>query len=225
MFDLTQALIKARPPKWWALENPPGRLYKNRGGGMRQAELGKPTLKFDPWRYGAYAPEDPTSRRTKKTYVWGDFIVPPFCPHPLGKADYPEHLEPRRRDPIRRMGSRKKRERSRTPPGFARAFFLANPLSGAAMKTIKGSELPLPVAVLDVGPDYRVILLNYDRSGPIWATPNTVGTHLGPWIPQYVCLKEVSPETYGEDLFIPVPTNDDDWALYELMRDPGGLYE
>lgn len=88
-------------PVWWALENPKGRLTRY---------LGKPDYQFDPCDFGhAY---------TKRTYLWGRFIEP-------------------KRNPVKATGSiidipgckgaTGKRERAKTPEGFARAFFEANP--------------------------------------------------------------------------------------------------
>lgn len=67
--------------------------------------LGTPRYVFEPHEHG-----DPW---TKRTAVWGDFEIPrrgPFV-QPTGSA----------------MDRRDPRERARTPPGFARAFFDANP--------------------------------------------------------------------------------------------------
>ncbi|KKL06601.1 hypothetical protein LCGC14_2594400 [marine sediment metagenome] len=88
-------------PKWWALENPIGRLSRY---------LGPPVMKFQPWEYG-----DPW---TKRTCLWGHFITPtksPVFPIEGGK--------------IHRMPPSPERSRLRsiTPPGFAKAFFEANP--------------------------------------------------------------------------------------------------
>ncbi len=121
-------ILKARS-KWWGLENPPGR-------GQLKSILGEPQLSFQPWQYG-----DPW---TKRTYIWGKFMplrkrpVPPTwsmgdsgmsrkrfarngrSPRPFVPSSY-------LRDrgivlPIGRSG-----KRAITPPGFARAFFEANP--------------------------------------------------------------------------------------------------
>lgn len=98
-------------PKWWALENPRGYLKK---------WLGPPAMTFDPWQYG-----DPYQ---KKTDLWGDFNTP--TPTAMTKPEglvkfsmlksreiYPEHYG---------VLTRQER-RAITPPGFARAFFEANP--------------------------------------------------------------------------------------------------
>jgi hypothetical protein len=94
-------------PKWWALENPPGRLDKY---------LGPPRLSFHPWHYG-----DPW---TKHTYLWGEFSVP--CQRPVAPDPYPEHLPAGRRDPTSRVSSSWRNQRAKTPQGFANAFFEAN---------------------------------------------------------------------------------------------------
>ena len=97
-------------PAWWALENPVGRLRRY---------LGPPSFSFDPCDFGdAY---------TKKTLLWGAFTAPK-------KA----RVEPVMYERGGKRGSwmwanlggkseRTKELRSTTPPGFARAFFEANP--------------------------------------------------------------------------------------------------
>ena len=90
-------------PQWWALENPIGKLRRY---------LGDPKLLFHPCDYG-----DPY---TKKTLLWGEFTPPrkrPVTPVLGSKM-------------TTRLGGsdpKQKRMRSMTPPGFARAFFEANP--------------------------------------------------------------------------------------------------
>lgn len=99
--DACIRLIHALRPAWWALENPVGRLVHY---------LGKPALTFNPCDYG-----DPW---TKRTLLWGRFNPPqpspvvPITPNPI------HHCPP---------GPDRQRIRSATPPGFARAFFTANP--------------------------------------------------------------------------------------------------
>ena len=94
--------IASRAEAWWALENPVGRL---------RHYIGPPVMYFDPCDYG-----DPW---TKRTCLWGRFTAPKQSPvhatefwgwHKLGGKS-----------------ERTKRLRSITPPGFARAFFEANP--------------------------------------------------------------------------------------------------
>lgn len=95
-------------PVWWCLENPPGRLDK---------WLGPPAFGFHPCDFG-----DPW---TKHTYLWGRFKTPEK--RPVAPEEYPDHLPPGRRDRTSRMSSSARNERAETPPGFARAFFEANP--------------------------------------------------------------------------------------------------
>ena len=88
---------------WWALENPNGFL---------KHFLGSPAFIFDPWEFG--------DRYKKRTHLWGWFTAPKKiiteCP------------------PVPKFGSDKPIQfrfdacvKSITPPGFARAFFEANP--------------------------------------------------------------------------------------------------
>lgn len=108
---------KRGPLKWWALENPLGYL--------RQF-LGRPPFMFQHWEFG-------DGRHCKPTDIWGYFTPPRKTvktkPHTLfsnrnqyeGNWQKPpppkgyEHLTDRAAI------------RSVTPPGFARAFFKANP--------------------------------------------------------------------------------------------------
>lgn len=97
---------------WWALENPPGRHKK------LMPEIGEPAWQFQPWEYG-----DPWS---KQTYIWGTASKP--------EVTDPVKPQPTRRTPngktqgrIAFMSSTAKAEREKTPDGFARAFFEANP--------------------------------------------------------------------------------------------------
>jgi hypothetical protein len=88
-------------PRWWALENPVGKLTRY---------LGKAAMYFDPCDYG-----DPY---TKRTALWGEFNRPELNP-----------VEPVKKSPIHYMspGPERAARRSVTPSGFARAFFEANP--------------------------------------------------------------------------------------------------
>ena len=88
-------------PVFWALENPVGRLRRF---------YGDPRLIFDPCDYG-----DPY---TKKTLLWGDFFIPAQSPVDPVEGSKMHLLPP---SPGRAAA------RSKTPPGFARAFFEANP--------------------------------------------------------------------------------------------------
>ena len=123
--DACLRIVLVTQPKWWALENPVGRL-KN--------YLGKYQLIFQPHDYG-----DPW---TKRTCVWGEFNIPKKNPvDPVGQwvggndangialgivDHYGEFLPP---DWVHKLPPSKDRAtlRSMTPPGFAQAFFEANP--------------------------------------------------------------------------------------------------
>lgn len=108
----TLEIVKFFNPSFWAMENPVGRLNK------LLPELDK----FGPWYFEPYWYGDPWS---KKTGLWGAFNKPK--PDKIVK-------------PIRfsNQGSwtqllggkseRTKELRSITPPGFARAFYKANPI-------------------------------------------------------------------------------------------------
>ena len=96
---------------WWALENPPGRHQK------LIPELGKPDWQYQPWEYG--------DAWGKQTYIWGTAKKP--------RVLEPVTPEPTRRTPngktqgrIAFMSSSWKREREKTPRGFALAFAREN---------------------------------------------------------------------------------------------------
>ena len=99
--DACLRVVLLTQPKWLCLENPVGRLVHY---------MGKPKMYFDPCDYG-----DPY---TKKTCLWGDFNEPLKNP-----------VEPTEGGKIHRMPPSPDRGklRSITPPGFAQAFFEANP--------------------------------------------------------------------------------------------------
>ena len=86
--------------RWWALENPIGKLVRY---------LGKPLMRFNPCDYG-----DPY---TKKTLLWGHFSLPEKNPVAPTKGSMLHRLPP---------SEDRAMLRSITPPGFARAFFEAN---------------------------------------------------------------------------------------------------
>ena len=117
-------IIFTTTPKFWALENPVGYLRRF---------LGFPRLTFKQWEYG--------DKGIKPTDVWGEFE------RPL-KTIYSHHnpkiaTKPPKEDllyisaggssgrkPRKALGKVAKRDAiiaSVTPPGFARAFFEANP--------------------------------------------------------------------------------------------------
>lgn len=127
-------IIEVCQPEWWALENPVGRL--------RQF-IGDYAYMFEPWEYG-----DPW---LKRTCIWGEHRQPEKrpCRKPKGgkgrwRVSLTNHLSPTPTagqiaelvrtkmipaDWIHRLGPSPDRAtlRSITPPGFAQAFYEANP--------------------------------------------------------------------------------------------------
>lgn len=101
-------VLQARP-RWWALENPVGLL---------SGYLGTPRDVFEPCDFG--------DEWTKRTALWGDFVLPERGPFvkPLGGGPFCELCDPKRR---RTTWCNNAAHRAKTPPGFARAFFHANP--------------------------------------------------------------------------------------------------
>lgn len=107
--DACIEIIKKCSPVFWALENPVGRLR-----GLRRESLGEVKLMFNPCDYG-----DPY---TKKTLLWGNFNLPAKSPvDPVRVCAQGSWLQK-----LGGKSEKTKRERSRTPQGFARAFFEAN---------------------------------------------------------------------------------------------------
>lgn len=100
-------IISKVRPKFWAIENPVGRMRR---------WLGIPKMYFDPCDFGdAY---------TKKTCLWGMFNEP--VKHRVEPKFIVDRVRHKRYSPIHwgtRSGSYK---RSITPSGFANAFFEAN---------------------------------------------------------------------------------------------------
>lgn len=97
--DACLRVIAVHRPKWWALENPRNKL---------RGYLGPARLEFEQWQYG--------DGGVKPTCIWGDFNSPTFRPKPRTKPST--------------FGTSKPNavpEDAITPPGFARAFFEANP--------------------------------------------------------------------------------------------------
>lgn len=99
--DACLRLVYACQPRFWALENPVGTLRRY---------IGSPVMYFQPYEFG-----DPY---TKKTCLWGNFTPPAKNP-----------VEPVLGSKLHRLPPSHNRAvlRSVTPPGFAQAFFQANP--------------------------------------------------------------------------------------------------
>ena len=111
MVDAIFRIVYVHNPKFWVIENPVGRLVHY---------IGKPKMYFNPCDYG-----DPY---TKKTCLWGNFnepkknpVKPEFVTMKNGKRMSKVHY-----DSFFLNAKDRARERSKTPPGFAQAFFEAN---------------------------------------------------------------------------------------------------
>lgn len=106
--DACLDIIEDCKPHFWALENPVGRLKR-----LRWDRLGEHALMFNPCDYG-----DPY---TKRTLLWGDF-------NPLVKTPVePEYIVYKDGSKFsKNYGWKSAEERSKTPEGFANAFFKAN---------------------------------------------------------------------------------------------------
>jgi len=104
LVDACLRIVYVTNPVFWCLENPVGKLRK---------WIGPPIMSFQPCDYG-----DPYKKRT---LLWGKFNmnlqkkpVEPIIPSPLHQK-------------YGGKSARTKQMRSITPPGFAQAFFEANP--------------------------------------------------------------------------------------------------
>jgi hypothetical protein len=80
-------------------------------------ELGPPAWQFQPYEYG-----DPWG---KQTYIWGTAVKPPIT-NPVEPAPTRRTPNGKTQGTIAFMSSSWKREREKTPDGFAKAFFEAN---------------------------------------------------------------------------------------------------
>ena len=103
LVDACLRLVMVLKPKFWALENPVGKLRK---------WIGPPIMTFTPCDYG-----DPYKKRT---LLWGNFntnlkkkFVMPIIPSPLHQN-------------LGGKSAKTKELRSITPAGFAKAFYEAN---------------------------------------------------------------------------------------------------
>lgn len=101
--DACLRLVEACRPRFWALENPVGKLGRY---------IGQPAYYFDPCDFG-----DPY---TKRTCLWGRFNEPVRSPVEPTDGSRMHLLSP---------SADRAAKRSETPMGFARAFFAANQAS------------------------------------------------------------------------------------------------
>lgn len=100
-YDIVQLL----KPKWWALENPTGRI------GTCCPFLGEKVGSYHPWQYG--------DSWIKLTHLWGEFVMPPkrFTEKPAAAFDRTHQMSEQ---------AGRARLRAITSPHFAEAFFRSN---------------------------------------------------------------------------------------------------
>lgn len=104
-------IIQQVRPKWWALENPVGYLSRFLG---TPRDTWEPTDFGDPW--------------TKATQIWGEYQIPKRGPFVQAQWGGGPPCDVHGNRATRKSGCCSRREcRAKTPPGFARAFFEANP--------------------------------------------------------------------------------------------------
>jgi hypothetical protein len=101
---------KKTPLKFWALENP--------GHGILKHYLGKPALIFNPYDFG--------DNYKKVTYLWGWFNEPKKFPIIPTTPKF-DQLKTKEISPEHYGQLTRTERRAITPPGFAKAFFEANP--------------------------------------------------------------------------------------------------
>lgn len=126
LIEKTLEIIDYFQPKFWALENPVGRLRRILAGGIKSTEgtLSIPdklrkVLKSKPHIWNPCDFGDPW---TKKTLLWGQFNIPKTSPvKPISFSEQGSWTQV-----LGGKGIQTKRLRSMTPKGFARAFFNAN---------------------------------------------------------------------------------------------------
>lgn len=98
-------IIRDTSPDWWAMENPVGRL---------RLWAGPPVYTFQPWEYG--------DEQFKRTCIWGKHVRPiPTVTKAPPRTNANQRVWRAAPSPERAA------LRSITPPGFAKAFFEANP--------------------------------------------------------------------------------------------------
>lgn len=91
--------------KFWAIENPPGRLTQY---------LGEPDYKFQPSWFGA--------DHTKLTYLWGRFNSPRPTYDSINRNPVKNHITS-----LAGNNPKHKAQRQITPKEFAKFFYIANP--------------------------------------------------------------------------------------------------
>jgi len=105
-------IILACYPEFWCIENP--------GRGTLGKWVGKPIFTFSPWQYG--------DSYQKETSLWGRCAIPVITvsKKPAGLKKF-SMLRSKEISPAYYGKLPRQVRRSITPPGFAKAFFKANP--------------------------------------------------------------------------------------------------
>ena len=108
-YTLVKDTSKKTKLSFWALENP---------NSLLKFFIGRPALEFQPWEFG--------DDYKKKTHLWGWFNDPPKNPIECTKPKF-DKLLTKEIAPEHYGKLTRQERRAITPPGFARAFFEANP--------------------------------------------------------------------------------------------------
>lgn len=98
-------------PDWYVIENPVGRL---------KHYIGDSVYRFHPCEFCSYADDPDDESYTKKTLLWGNFKHPIKKGHSAKNTIHGSKMHKLPPSPDRA------KLRSKTPSGFARAFFDAN---------------------------------------------------------------------------------------------------
>ena len=108
--DAVLRMVQIYNPKFWALENPVGRL---------KHYIGEPKFKFQPFEFAGHIENWQDEAYTKKTCLWGSFQEPEKKPveNLHGSMMWSKYGG---------KSERTKTLRSKTPLGFAKAFVEAN---------------------------------------------------------------------------------------------------
>lgn len=108
--DSVFRMVQLYKPKFWAIENPVGRLVKY---------IGKPKFYFNPFEFAGHIENWEDEAYSKKTCLWGEFSEPEknIKPNIHGSKMWAKYGG---------KSDRTKTLRSKTPLGFAKAFVRAN---------------------------------------------------------------------------------------------------
>lgn len=99
---------------WWVLENPASRIHK------LCRDLGNIKLEFNPFQFAGWLSNPEPEQYEKKTWLWGDFKKPLPNEKPCILKGMDRHSK------VGGKSLETKNFRSKTPEGFAHAFYLSN---------------------------------------------------------------------------------------------------